>query len=107
MNTFKKGLIINPSERKRITLVIFVDFIKAFDHVNHSIVVKKLEHYRIRGIVARLVKTYLMHLRLFFLTMPRPIYLYKNIRSGRAFGGISVFSRTNTILGDFKRFQRE
>ena len=44
---------------KEIALNVFIDFRKAFDTVDHCILLKKLERYGIRGMPLKLVESYL------------------------------------------------
>ena len=46
-------------DNKKVACGIFVDFQKAFDTVNHDILLKKLSHYGIRGSVNDWFKSYL------------------------------------------------
>ena len=41
------------------TAAIFIDLSKAFDTSNHKILIKKLHHYGIRGIILKLIENYL------------------------------------------------
>ena len=48
-------------EKGEKTIGLFLDFLKAFDTVNHNILFKKLEHYGIRGIVLKWFQNYLSY----------------------------------------------
>ena len=45
--------LVGNIEGKRFSCCIFLDFSKAFDTVNHNILLEKLEHYGIRGGIAQ------------------------------------------------------
>lgn len=57
----QKEIIINAFEEKHLVLGIYVDFSKAFDLLNHNVLIYKLNHYGIRGVSLSLLHTYLMH----------------------------------------------
>merc|ERR1719494_361356 len=46
-------------DKNHSAIGVFVDFQKAFDTVNHSILVSKLDHYGIRGCINEWFKSYL------------------------------------------------
>ena len=47
-------------DQGKYTLGIFLDFSKAFDTINHKVLIKKLEHYGIQGICLKWFINYLM-----------------------------------------------
>ena len=51
--------ITKAIDKKPHIIGLFLDFAKAFDTVNHNILLTKLAHYRIRGNVLQWIQNYL------------------------------------------------
>ena len=51
--------IIDSIDNGEVALTIFLDFAKAFDTVNHNILLKKFYHYGIRGLPLKWFESYL------------------------------------------------
>ena len=51
--------ILEKLDNKTFVCGVFIDLEKAFDTVNHKILLKKLEHYGIRGIANKWFASYL------------------------------------------------
>lgn len=59
----QKEIILDSLEKKLTTLGIFLDFSKAFDCINHAILLDKLYSYGFRGVPYSLLKSYLQFRR--------------------------------------------
>ena len=51
--------IIEGLEKKKVSVALFIDLKSAFDTINHFILIKKLDHYGIRGKALELISSYL------------------------------------------------
>ena len=51
--------ITSSIDEKKISIGVFIDLKKAFDTVNHTLLIDKLEYYGIRGIAQEWLKSYL------------------------------------------------
>ena len=56
-----QNTLLQNLDNNKITCTIFLDLAKAFDSVNHSILIKKLERYGIRGVALQLLTSYLLN----------------------------------------------
>ena len=60
-----QNILLESLSKQQISLLLLIDFSKAFDMVDHSILLNKLEHYGIRGIAHKWMESYLSNRKQF------------------------------------------
>ena len=79
--------ITSAVDERKYTAGLFLDLSKAFDTVDHSILLGKLEHYGIRGLALEWVKSYLCN-RLQYVEFNGISSSYKEILCGVPQGSV-------------------
>lgn len=82
-----KELVIKNIERNEFTLGIFIDYSKAFDYLNHNILLQKLDAYGVRGVANVLFQSYLCN-RMQCVAIDGCVSSQKKIRSGVPQGSV-------------------
>ena len=54
-----QDIILDSLNKQQVSLLLLIDFSKAFDMVEHNILLDKLQHYGIRGTVLKWFQSYL------------------------------------------------
>ena len=52
-------ILLDSLSRHQVSILLFTDFIEAFDIEDHSILMMKIQHYRIRGKASQWMRSYL------------------------------------------------
>jgi hypothetical protein len=92
--------IMPAFEERKFALGVYLDFSKAFDTVDHSILLKKLEKYGIRGLALNLVRSYLnnrvQHVK-FNTSLSGPQSILTGVPQGSCLGPLLYCLYTNDL----------
>lgn len=97
---------IKSVNEKNFTVAICLDLTKAFDRVDHSILIRKLEKYGIRGICLKLMKSYLSERKQRVIEINKdgetiisdPMIIKQGVPQGSILGPLLYIIYTNEIV---------
>lgn len=102
----QKEFILNSFEERKLALGIYVDFTKAFDYLDHSLLLRKLEYYGFRGTPLMLLKSYLSK-RMQFVQINEHASGVKPILSGVPQGAILGPFLFNIFVNDIPQIDKQ
>ena len=98
-------LILENMDNGKIPLAIFLDLSKAFDTINHQILLTKLYHYGIYGTQLKLIHSYLSNRKQYFIlddTLFNTLYINTGVPQGSILGPILFIIYVNDICNASK-----